>query len=101
MTWKSVLFDKNSNDIKPHVTKMSKSLFFFFKYVYVTFVKTTFIKFIQMQNNVIIQFFILLEMKNRKKGNNAPSLSNLFPNQITEIRFDANSTFTFYQLQLM
>ena len=67
MTWKSVLFDKNSNDIKPHVTKMSKSLFFFFKYVYVTFVKTTFIKFIQMQNNVIIQFFILLEMKNEKR----------------------------------
>ena len=81
MTWKSVLFDKNSNDIKPHVTKMSKSQFFFFKYVYVTFV-------------------ILLEMRNEKKATTFP-LSNLFPNQITEIRFDANSTFTFYQLQLM
>ena len=100
MTWKSVLFDKNSNDIKPHVTKMNKSQFFFFKYVYVTFVNMTFIKFIQMQNNVIIQFFILLEMKNRKKAATL-FLSNLFPNQITEIRFDANSTFTFYQLQLM
>ena len=100
MTWKSVLFDKNSNDIKPHVTKMSKSQFFFFKYVYVTFVNMTFIKFIQMSNNVIIQFFIFFEMKNRKKATTFP-LSNLFPNQITEIRFDANSTFTFYQLQLM
>ena len=100
MTWKSVLFDKNSNDIKPHVTKMCKSYFFFFKYVYVTFVNMTFIKFIQMQNNIIIQFDILLEMKNRKKATTLP-LSDSFPNQITEIRFDANSTFKFYQLQLM